>query len=105
MTTISRQIQCIERELQMRRAAYPHMVSKRRMTQAAADEEISAMEAILDTLRQIAARDGELPEPPAEALRRKSAVVLYFPDEMARTAYLRELGEMQGFSGMVNPSP
>jgi len=38
---------CIERELKMRRRAYPRWVEAGRMTQAKADNEISTMEAIL----------------------------------------------------------
>lgn len=38
---------CIERELKMRRRAYPRWVEAGRMSQAKADEEIAIMEAIL----------------------------------------------------------
>lgn len=38
---------CIERELKMRRRVYPRWVQDGRMTQAKADEEIAAMEAVL----------------------------------------------------------
>lgn len=52
---LDRQIKAVERELAMRRRVYPSWVAKGRMSQANADEEIAAMEAVLATLRQAAA--------------------------------------------------
>lgn len=49
------QIACVKREIAMRRHVYPRWVEQQRMTQAKADAEIAAMEAVLDTLK----REGE----------------------------------------------
>ncbi|MBP6444807.1 MAG: hypothetical protein KA267_12340 [Gemmatimonadales bacterium] len=43
--------QCAERELAMRKRVYPRWVSAGKMTQAAADREIAAMEAIAKDYR------------------------------------------------------
>jgi hypothetical protein len=51
MIPIGEQIACAERELALRRAAYPRFVANKRMTQDKADHEIAAMEAIVDTLK------------------------------------------------------
>ena len=51
---ISDQIKCVERELNMRRRVYPSWVERERMTQQKADYEISAMEAVLSTLKDVA---------------------------------------------------
>lgn len=48
--TLYEQIQAVERELAMRRKVYPRRVADRKMTQAKADREIAAMEAIHTTL-------------------------------------------------------
>lgn len=48
--TLDRQIACVRREIAMRRRVYPHWVESKKMTQAKADEEIVAMEAVLETL-------------------------------------------------------
>lgn len=47
---IKDQIDCIRRELKMRRKVYPGMVTKGTKTQEDADREIDAMEAVLKTL-------------------------------------------------------
>jgi len=52
--TVSRMIQAAEREVIMRRSSYQHMVHKKRMSQDHADEEIAAMQAILDLLKRLA---------------------------------------------------
>ena len=56
--SISEQIKCAERELQIRRRVYPAWVTKGRMTEVQAAEEIAAMAAIVGTLR--AKQDEEL---------------------------------------------
>jgi hypothetical protein len=43
-------VRCVQRELALRRAAYPRRVDHKRMTQEKADHELAAMEAILDLL-------------------------------------------------------
>jgi hypothetical protein len=48
--TLKRQIACVRRELAMRQKAYPKWVLGMRMSQAEADEEIAAMQAVHDTL-------------------------------------------------------
>jgi hypothetical protein len=49
--TIEEQVACVERELRMRRSAYPRWIGAGRLTQAKADAEIAAMEAVLATLQ------------------------------------------------------
>lgn len=49
--TLPRMIQAAEREVTMRRKAYPHMVAKKRMTAEEAAEEINAMQGIVEVLR------------------------------------------------------
>ena len=50
---ITSQIACVERELRMRRRVYPRWVEDGRISQAKADAEIAAMEAVLATLQQL----------------------------------------------------
>ena len=52
---LERQIACVERELEMRRRAYPRWVAegRRGWTEARADEEICAMAAVRATLRNL----------------------------------------------------
>jgi hypothetical protein len=45
------QLACVVRELAMRRRVYPRWVESGKMTQAKADLEIRAMEAVAETLR------------------------------------------------------
>lgn len=52
---IERQVECVERELGMRRRVYGRRVHQGQMSQAKADDEIEAMQAVLETLQQIAA--------------------------------------------------
>jgi hypothetical protein len=49
--TIEEQVACVEREIKMRRRVFPRWVEAGRMTQAKADAEIAAMEAVLATLQ------------------------------------------------------
>lgn len=44
------QIKCVEREIGMRKRVYARWVENKRMTQAKADQETAAMQAVLDTL-------------------------------------------------------
>lgn len=53
MSTIDEQMACVEREIKMRRRVYPRWVQDGRMTQAKADSEVRAMEAVAETLRGI----------------------------------------------------
>jgi len=48
---LDRQIQCVEREIAMRRAVFPTRVAAGKMPQSAADDEIAAMEGVLKTLQ------------------------------------------------------
>lgn len=53
MITIEEQIACIERELGMRVKLYPRWVKSWKLTQAAADEELARMRAVLLTLQRV----------------------------------------------------
>lgn len=53
--TLDRQIACVRREIAMRHRVYPHWVESKKMTQVKADEEIAAMEAVLETLGRVGA--------------------------------------------------
>jgi len=53
MITIEDQIKAVEREIGMRRRVYPNWVASKRMSQEKADKEIAAMEAVLETLKQV----------------------------------------------------
>ena len=53
MITIEEQIACIERELGMRVKLYPRWVKGGKLTQAAADEELARMRAVLLTLQRV----------------------------------------------------
>jgi hypothetical protein len=48
---IERQVVCAQREVAQRQRVYPRLVASGRMTQAQADEEITIMQAIVETLR------------------------------------------------------
>jgi len=50
---IQRQIECVERELRMRRDVYARRVAEGRMTQQKAADELEAMSAVLETLRGV----------------------------------------------------
>lgn len=45
------QIKCIQREIGMRETVYPRLVNNGKMSQKAADKELAAMKAVLETLR------------------------------------------------------
>ena len=53
MVTIEDQIKAVEREIGMRRRVYPNWVASKRMSQEKADKEIAAMEAVLETLKEV----------------------------------------------------
>lgn len=55
--SLPRQIECVEREIAMRRRVYPRWVAVGKMQQAKADDEIAIMEAVVATLRK--ARDSQ----------------------------------------------
>lgn len=50
---IEAQIACVERELKQRAHVYPRRVAEGKMSQAFADEQVRAMEAVLATLRRV----------------------------------------------------
>lgn len=50
---IADQIACVKRELAMRRRVYPRWIADNRMSQAKADKEITAMEAVVATLSEV----------------------------------------------------
>lgn len=58
---VREQIRCVEREVRLRRSAYVRWVASGRMKQAQADREIAAMEAVLDTLREVEAGAADEP--------------------------------------------
>ena len=49
--SIDDQIKCAERELDMRQRVYPNLVRNGKITEATAEKEVTAMFAIIDTLR------------------------------------------------------
>jgi hypothetical protein len=51
---LPRQIACVQRELAMRRSAYPRFVASGRMTAEQAARETWEMQGVLDTLRRLA---------------------------------------------------
>lgn len=53
--SLDRQIECVEREIDMRRRVYPRWVAAGKMQQAKADNEIAVMEAVAATLRMVKA--------------------------------------------------
>jgi hypothetical protein len=56
--SIEEQIASVEREIRMRESAYPRWVEQRRMTVKTAEHEIACMQAVLVTLRRVAAEEG-----------------------------------------------
>jgi hypothetical protein len=48
--SLTRQVECLERELRMRERTYPRWVAAGKMSQSKADEELAAMQAALDTV-------------------------------------------------------
>lgn len=55
--TIGNQIDCIAREIKMRRQVYPGLVTRGKMRKPEADAQIAMMEAVLNTLIRV--RDGQ----------------------------------------------
>lgn len=53
MIQLPEQIAAVKREIAMRQRAYPGFVQRGSMTQAKADHEIAAMEAVLATLEAV----------------------------------------------------
>lgn len=51
------QLECVEREITMRRRVYPRWVEAGKMTKAKADAEIRTMEAVAETLRGLCQRE------------------------------------------------
>ena len=51
--TLDEQIECVKREIGMRRRVYPRWIEAWRMTEERADHEIAAMEAVLATLESL----------------------------------------------------
>ena len=51
--SLERQIECVDREVKLRRRSYPGRVETHRMTKAKAAEEIAVMEAVGETLRRL----------------------------------------------------
>lgn len=49
----SEQLACVERELKLRKRAYPRWVRDGRMPQGSAEREIRTMEAVLETVRMM----------------------------------------------------
>jgi hypothetical protein len=56
---IAQQVSEVERELALRRSVYPGLVGRGKMRQAEADEHMARMEAVLATLRHVAAKIAE----------------------------------------------
>jgi len=52
---IDEQIAAVTREIAMRRSVYPRRVADKKMSQAKADKEVAAMEAVLETLKGLCA--------------------------------------------------
>ncbi len=50
MVSLAEQIACVQRELTFRRRLYPRWVTDRKISQAKADAELRAMEAVLISL-------------------------------------------------------
>jgi hypothetical protein len=54
VTTLLEQIKSVEREIALRKRAYPRWVAQQRMSRQQAEREILAMEAVRETLRELA---------------------------------------------------
>ena len=54
MITIQQQIDCVRREIAMRKSVYPRWIEAGKMTGAKAAHEIEAMQAVLATLESLA---------------------------------------------------
>ena len=55
--TLEEQVRCVERELGFRSRVSARRVAAEQMTQAKADQEIAAMEAVLATVNEAAAKE------------------------------------------------
>ena len=55
------QIECVKRELRMRRRVYPRLIEKGKMEVVQAEAELKTMEAVLATLEEIASPKLPLP--------------------------------------------
>jgi hypothetical protein len=55
--TIERQIAAVRREITMRKRVYPRWVSNGKMSERNADDELTAMEAVLATLERVKAAE------------------------------------------------
>ena len=51
------QIQCVAREVALRKRCYPRWVQQKRLTEKQAQQEIERMEAVLHTLQHLAGRN------------------------------------------------
>ena len=69
LITLEEQIACVERELGFRLRLYPRWVATAKLTQAAADEEVERMRAVLLTLQRVQ-RGLDHQVPGAEDIRR-----------------------------------
>lgn len=54
MISLQRQLECVRREIALRKRVYPRWVANERMSEAKAAEEIATMEAVAQTLEQLA---------------------------------------------------
>lgn len=53
-TSISEQVECVRREIRMRKQVYPRRVAAGQMQQADADRELACMQDVLETLGKVA---------------------------------------------------
>lgn len=61
MVSLEQQIACVERELGLRRKVYPVWIEKKKMKEDKATYEIDAMEAVLNTLNDLAIHKSSSP--------------------------------------------
>jgi len=57
---LERQVRCAQREVALRQRVYPGLVSRGRMAQRTADQELATMQAIVETLQGLL-EDTQLP--------------------------------------------
>ena len=50
---LDQQIACVQREIGLRKRAYPRWIQLGKMTQPVADEQLASMEAVLVTLQKL----------------------------------------------------
>jgi hypothetical protein len=55
--SLERQLECVRREIRLRRQVYPNRVFQKRMSQRKADEELAVMQAVEATLAKLMARE------------------------------------------------